>query len=119
MNNIETRISRDRDGWRASSSLDLPGNRLLQIRTYKNQAVGALRTHATVHTKTEGGGLQHIMGFGTGGGDYSEVLAASKPARVTEKVVCAQHESALKSLPSVLAAVEAHYAKKPSIALPA
>ena len=118
MNNIETRLHRDRDGWHATSNLDLADNRLLQIRTYKSTSGGALRTNATVHTKTGDGGLRHIMGFGSAGGDFSETLVASKPARVTEKVVTAQHESVLKTLPGVLAAVEAHYVKTPAIELP-
>ena len=115
-NKIETRIFRDRDGWNAKSELDLADSRLLQIRTYK-ASNGSLRTSASVHLKVDGG-LRHIMGFGSAGGDFSETLVASKPARVTEKVVNAQHESALKTLPGVLAAVEAHYAKTPAIALP-
>lgn len=119
MNTVETRIFRDRDGWNATSTLDLADNRMLQIRTYKSSAGASLCSRGTVHTKMEGGGLRHIMGFGTPGGDFSEDLAVSKPARVTEKVVAAQHESVLKALPSVLAAVEAHYAKNPALALPA
>lgn len=118
MDNVETRIFRDRDGWNATSTLDLADNRLLQIRTYKNSS-GVLRTSATVHTKMEGGGLRHIMGFGTTGGDFSELLGIAKPARVTEKVVAAQHDSVVKTLPGVLAAVEAHYVKTPAMALPA
>lgn len=111
-NNIETRIFRDRDGWNASSGMDLDGNQLLTIRTYK-ATNGVLRTYASVCTKVEGG-TRHIMGFGASGGDCSETLAASKPARVTEKVIAAQHESVLKKLPDVLLAVKAHYVKNPA-----
>jgi hypothetical protein len=112
-NDIRTRILRDNYGWKAASNLDLVGeaNRLLQIRTYKNDR-GFLVTRATVHKKIDGG-LQHIMGFGTPGGDYSETLVSTKPARVTEKVISAQHESVLSHLPGILAAVEAHYVKTP------
>ena len=110
--NIETRILRDRDGWYARSNMDLDGNQLLNVRTYKTDK-GVLRTYASVCTKVEGG-TRHIMGFGTSGGDFSETLAASKPARVTEKVVTAQHESVLKNLPDVLLAVKAHYVKNPA-----
>jgi hypothetical protein len=114
-NDIRTRILRDNYGWKAASNLDLVGeaNRLLQIRTYKNDR-GFLVTRATVHKKIDGGGLQHIMGFGTPGGDYSETLVSTKPARVTEKVISAQHDSVLSHLPGILAAVEAHYVKTPA-----
>lgn len=110
-NNIETRIFRDRDGWNATSEMDLTGDQLLKIRSYRNDR-GLLRTSATVHTKVEGG-LRHIMGFGTSGGDFSETLVVTKPARVTEKVISAQHESVLKTIPGILSAVQAHYAKFP------
>lgn len=115
-NDIQTRIIRDKNGWDATSKVDLLGeaNRLLQIRTYKTDR-GFLVTYGTVHKKIDGGGLQHILGFGTPGGDYSETLVSTKPARVTEKVISAQHESVLSNLSTILAAVEAHYVKTPVI----
>jgi hypothetical protein len=112
MKDIQTRISHDRDGWSVTSTLDLADNRLLRIHTYKSLN-GVLRTSATVHTKVDGG-LRHVMGYGTPGGDFSEELVRSKPARATEKVVTAQHDCVLKTLPGVLAAVDAHYVKHPA-----
>ena len=113
-NDIRTLISRDNCGWNATSNLDLSGegNRLLQIRTSKTDR-GFLVTRGTVHTKIDGGGLRHIIGFGTPGGDYSGTLVSTKPARVTEKVITAQHENVLSNLSSVLAAVESHYVNAP------
>lgn len=114
---IQTRIFRDRDGWNAKSELDLADNRLLQIRTYK-ASNGGLRTSATVHLKVDGG-LRHIMGFGTAGGDFSETIASAKPARVTQKLVEEQHGLVLDALPRLRSAIEAHYAKYPPLELAA
>ncbi len=110
-NKISTIKYRGREGWNAKSQLDLADNRVLQISTYK-ASNGSLRTSASVHLKVDGG-LRHVFGYGTPGGDFSETLVASKPARVTEAVVAAQHDSVLTTLPGVLAAIEAHYVKHP------
>ena len=108
---ISTIKYRDREGWNAKSQLNLADNRVLQISTYK-ASNGSLRTSASVHLKVDGG-LRHDFGYGTPGGDFSETLVVTKPARVTEKVISAQHESVLKTIPGILSAVQAHYAKFP------
>jgi hypothetical protein len=51
------------------------------------------------------------MAFGGPSGDYSETVAFSKPARVTEAVVMAQHQAVLAQLSTVLVAIERHYAQ--------
>ena len=116
-NKIETRIFRDRDGWNAKSELDLADSRLLQIRTYK-ASNGSLRTSASVHTKVDGG-LRHVFGYGTPGGDFSGNMVTTKPARVTEKVVAEQHRLVIDALPELLVAIENHYAKYPPLDLAA
>lgn len=105
----ETRLHRDRDGWKAESEVELEHNRLLKLRTAKVTHNTGLRTTATVWSCSNGT-LRHAMAFGGPEGDFSETVAFSKPARVTEAVVAAQHAAALKRLSEIMVAIERHYA---------
>ncbi|AOW13354.1 hypothetical protein LPB72_09935 [Hydrogenophaga crassostreae] len=116
-NKISTIKYRGREGWNAKSQLDLADNRVLQISTYK-ASNGSLRTSASVHTKVDGG-LRHVFGYGTPGGDFSGNVAITKPARVTEKVVAEQHALVLDVVPELLVSIENHYAKHPPLDLSA
>jgi len=110
----ETRLYRDRDGWKAESEVELEHNRLLKLRTAKVTSNTGLRTTATVWN-TSGGTLRHAMAFGGPQGDFSETVAFSKPSRVTETVVGAQHSAALKRLSEIKSAIERHYAAQASL----
>jgi len=116
-NKISTITYRGREGWNAKSQLDLADNRVLQISTYK-ASNGSLRTSASVHLKVDGG-LRHVFGYGTPGGDFSGTMVTTKPARVTEKVVAEQHRLVLDAVPELLVAIENHYAKYPPLDLAA
>ena len=53
---------------------------------------------------------RHAMGFGLGNGDYSERLVLSQHARITEKLVRAQHEATLARITSIRDDVRDYYA---------
>lgn len=105
----ETRVTRDRDGWHASTRIELTPPRILEIRTRRHSNANQLVTRATVSTLRDGF-LSHAVGYGTAGGDFSRhVLAEPKP-RITERVVRAQHAAALERLDEIRRAIDAHYA---------
>jgi len=84
--NIETTISRDHyKQLRAKSQIMLDTTKHLTISTSKSSG-GNLCTHASVgHVKY--GSLTHMIFQ-----DFSEWIAESRPSRVTEKVIKAQHD---------------------------
>jgi hypothetical protein len=108
---VETHAYRDRDGWHAKSEVSVSATRVLKLTTSKVINGAGLRTSATVWNADAGGVLRHAMAFGGPSGDFSETVALSKPARVTEAVVMAQHQAALGQLSTVLVAIERHYAR--------
>ena len=108
---VQTHTYRDRDGWHAKSEIHVSATRVLKLTTSKvNNSIG-LRTTATVWNADAGGMLRHAMAFGGPSGDFSETVAFSKPARVTEAIVVKQHQAALDQLSRVLVAIERHYAQ--------
>ncbi|MFC7410401.1 hypothetical protein [Hydrogenophaga atypica] len=112
---VQIRLIKDRDGWNAKSSITLPDNRELQIRTSK-RSNGTLATTATVYT-TKDGYMTHAFGLGIPGkGDFSSTVISSKPARVTEKVVEEQQRRGLAHLETIQAQIRAHYASVKSTA---
>lgn len=111
MQTVQTNTYRDRDGWHAKSELNVNDMRVLKLTTSKVIGGTGLRTTATVWNADAGGVLRHAMAFGGPSGDFSETVAFSKPARVTEAIVTAQHQAALAQLSRVLVAIERHYAQ--------
>lgn len=108
---VHTQTYRDRDGWHAKSEVNLSATRVLKLTTSKVINGTGLRTTATVWNADAGGVLRHAIAFGGPSGDFSETVAFSKPARVTEAIVTAQHQAALAQLSQVLVAIERHYAQ--------
>ena len=83
---MNTSIRKGHFGWTAETTIDLPNNRVLTITTMKRSG-GSLMTTASVGTRSDGF-ISHMMYR-----DMNKVVASSNPARVTEKVVLAQHNS--------------------------
>ncbi|GKS73296.1 hypothetical protein AVME950_00390 [Acidovorax sp. SUPP950] len=108
---MNTRMTKDRSGWTAFTELELGNAQMLHLRTCRNSTSGRLNTFATVHQITGHRTLVHRMGLGTGGGDFSASVFASKPARCTESIVRIQHEQALQQLDSIKRDVCEHYAR--------
>lgn len=108
---VHTQTYRDRDGWHAKSEVNLSATRVLKLTTSKVINGTGLRTTATVWNADAGDVLRHAIAFGGPSGDFSETVAFSKPARVTEAIVTAQHQAALAQLSQVLVAIERHYAQ--------
>lgn len=105
---MTTIYTRDSNGHKATTVHDIQKQRELHITTYKSSN-GPLVTTATVH-QIEGNFKRHRFGCGGVGGDFSQRLACTFPARLTAKTVSDQHEQCLHKLQEVLAAVDAHYA---------
>lgn len=108
---METRLTKDRSGWSAFTELELGNAQMLHLRTCRNRISGRLTTNATVHEITGDRSLVHRMCFGTGGGDFSALVFASKPTRCTESIVRVQHEQALQQLDAIKRDVREHYAR--------
>ncbi|WP_375576601.1 hypothetical protein [Paracidovorax oryzae] len=108
---MNTRLTKDRGGWTAFTELELGNAQMLHLRTCRNSISGRLTTTATVHEITGDRSLVHRMGLGTGGGDFSALVFASKPARCTESIVRIQHEQALQRLDAIKRDVCEHYAR--------
>lgn len=105
---MQTRVFKDRDGWKAETRLDLEGSRVLMIKTRRNLQHKLASTASVWHC--DGGGvMRHAYGFGTGG-DYDQPLIQVSVPRVTESVVQAQHKRAIADLPYIKSRVAEHYA---------
>lgn len=98
-----------KSGWRAENIVEFDGPRKLAIETYKYD--GAMISRATVNTY---GDLMmtHVFGLG-GGGDFSERLIVTRPARGTAKAIVDQHAKALQQLLEIVERARAHYVKFP------
>lgn len=105
---MSTVYSKDRDGHRIKTTRELGDKRVLIITTSKNSISKRLQTLASVH-QHNGTGLTHVIGYGTGRGDFCYRLF-NEQIRVTEKAVRDQHQRALDRMDELLQAVEAHYA---------
>lgn len=114
---MDTRVYKDRDGWNANTTIDFDAGRQLVIRTYKRP--NSLLTTASVFTVLPDGGTRHLLGFGSGLGDFYGQLIVSKPARTTAKVVALQHGDALAQIDKIKATAFAHYAAQPAANLTA
>lgn len=108
---MNTRMTKGRGGWTAFTEVELGNAQMLHLRTCRNSTSGRLNTTATVHEITGTRSLVHRMDFGTGGGDFSALVFASKPARCTEAIVRIQHEQAVQQLDAIKRDVREHYAR--------
>lgn len=91
---MDTQYSKDRDGHRAKTHIDLADRRVLIIDTRKSTVSKRLTTRASVHLREETGVLSHRIGFGGPCGDYSRVIF-NESVRVTGQAVREQHQRAL------------------------
>lgn len=105
-----TIYSKDRDGHQLKTTHELANQRVLIITTSKSTLSKRLQSRAAVHLR-DGNSLIHAIGYGTGGGDFSERLL-DQQIRATEKATRSQHEQALSMLDSILVKVAAHYANQ-------
>lgn len=94
-----------RDGHRLETEIDLGGGQVLRINTFKAMG-GSLDTRGSVH-HVAGGFIRHTLHE-----DYSSRLLSSRPKRVTQAVVTAQHNDALAKIDEVKLAVEMHYQQR-------
>ena len=99
---MKTHIQKGRDGWKATSRIELDNGRVLTIQTSKG-SYGGLTTWASVAVR-DGDFLSHRLYQ-----DFSKTIIKTMPSRVTAKVVEAQH--ALIDLDNVKAMVEQHYSE--------
>lgn len=108
---MQTRVTKNVDGWKASTELDLEDRKVLSIRTYRSSR-GALCTYASVSVRDEHGWMTHAIGFGGSGGDFSREYATTRPARVTERVARDQHEQVLKDIETIKREALLHYERQ-------
>lgn len=104
-----------RDGWQASTSLSMESQRELQIFTRRNNH-GQLTTSATVWHLRSDGTRTHAMGLGTTGGDFSCRVLETRPLKITEKAVAAQHDKVLLQVDAIMERARQHYAAADAIA---
>ena len=92
----------------AETSIMLNDTKRLIISTRKNSR-GYLETDASVMNKTDGDGWTHTFSFGSSADDDFRLskIAISKPGRVTEKVILAQHNAI--NFDDVIAKAKAFY----------
>ncbi len=100
-----TYINKGRTGWTAETIIDLEDNKRLTITTMKRHN-NRLMTTASVG-RVEGMFVSHTMYQ-----DFSKVISASDPKKVTEKSVSTQHSRVMEpqSLQSIMTMVKTHYA---------
>ena len=104
---MQTRVFKDRDGWNAETMVDLEGNRVLKIKTYRNLHHKLVTTASVWHCDGSGT-MRHAFGFGSGG-DFDETLIVANVPRVTSSVVEGQHGRAIAAMQSIQDRVAAHY----------
>lgn len=113
-------LRKGRDGWEATTELDMPdvvafggreggreGKTVLQIQTGKGQRQH-IRTRAAVIWRGDGF-MTHAFGLGSGTGDYSSTVV-QRMTRCTEKTVKELHDEALLQTDAILAQARAFYA---------
>ena len=99
------KLSKGRDGYQATTNIQLDEEKQLQILTMKRWG-GRLITTGNVMIK-EGNFLTHKMY-----GDYSSNIEDETVPRITSKVVIAQHEKALTKVEMIKEAIEGFYKQK-------
>lgn len=110
---VEMRLTKDKDGWRAMTCVDLNDHRVLTITTRKQPFETKLQTVAQVSTEKDGL-ISYVIGNGLQG-DFRQTYFSQEISRVTERAVRLQHESFFDAdgvFEKVLAHVEMFYAAK-------
>ena len=108
MESPQTRIVRDREGWHASTEIELEASRIVKITTHRAHGTDKLVTRAIV-SRMDGGFLTHAVGYGTASGDFSRNVRVATVPRVTERLVRKQHAEALIQIEAIKQAIDAHY----------
>lgn len=102
-------------GWGARSFVrrDIQGKKA-EVKVVTEKSISReLETCVSVGFVTEDGkGVRHVIGLGTGRGDYLSKWAWSTPKRVTEAVVSKQHDEILQKFEEVLKSIDAYYEEK-------
>ena len=122
---METKVTKGKNGWEAETSIsmgpaterhgDKVGERVLTIRTSKGYGPGkGIDARASVALHLDGW-VQHVIGYGTPGGDFSQRILRSG-AKCTEKAVRALHEEAITHADAILADARDHYAAQKALA---
>lgn len=110
---VEMRLTKDKDGWRAMTCVDLKDHRVLTITTRKQPFGTKLQTVAQVSTEKDGL-ISYVIGNGLQG-DFRQVFFSQELKRVTENAVRLQHESFFEAegvLPKVLGYIDLFYSAK-------
>lgn len=102
---MDYRIYKGIDGWRAKSHLPFGDNQELEITTTK-RTKGMVAAYASVSRVN--GGFKTFAVFS----DYSKIVEQTLAKRVTEDVIRAVHELALKRIDEIKADAEAFYEAK-------
>jgi len=123
----EMKLQKNQSGWKATTEIKLEdvaensdaiskeaGERILRLSTSKgNNGVTSTASVFKRVTKAYDGkeycSEQHVMGFGTPGGDYYRTVKKYDVKRVTEKAISEAHKDALTYMDAVLHAAKAHY----------
>ena len=101
---MKYRVYKGMDGWRALTEIPFgSGNQILEIRTAK-RAKGLVATFASV-SRVENGFKTFAL-FS----DFSKIVTQSLAKRITEDVIKAVHELALKQIDEIKAEAEIYYA---------
>lgn len=110
---VQMSLTKDKDGWRAMTTVDLKDHRVLTITTRKQHFGTKLQTIAQVSTEKDGL-ISYVIGNGLQG-DYRQVFFSQEVKRVTEKNVRLQHESFFEAegvLTKVLGYIDLFYSAK-------
>jgi hypothetical protein len=86
---------KDKRGWQALTSWDLPENHRLKITTWKMEGRGLLTVASVCTFETERGYSCETHTIGVGGDGDLYIQLARSDVRVTEKAVAGQHRSAI------------------------
>lgn len=105
------RVEKKDGSWQATTAWDLPGDRQLEIYTWRGTTTRMVETIAAVFTiKDENGEPCKLHRFGRIAGDYRHVIRRSQVLRLNEKTLLEQHQPAIEDLfDSVVDDVVRHY----------
>ena len=109
MDTSQTWVVHSKEGWHASTQIELEANRIVEIRTRRMTGSNQLVTSACV-SRVQDNVRTHMIGYGTLEGDFNKRVLAEIAPRVTEKLVRAQHNTALAQIDSIKQAIASHYA---------
>ena len=102
----EVKVSKDADGWRVETRIELGGQRLLRLVTCKHRQ-GGVATRGSV-ANIEGDVLVTTMGR-----DYSRIYKHDPTARCSEKTVLEFQKHFLSVLPSIRREISRYYNPHP------